>query len=53
MSPSSNFQFYGLATKLNLQFYEWTCYTQMVEAPVGAADTGPDGAYWVSSSDRT
>src|SRR2546421_8050418 len=28
--------------------YEWTCHTEVVEAPVGAADTGPDGAHWFS-----
>jgi hypothetical protein len=28
------FQFYGLTAEITLQFYEWTCHTEVVEAPV-------------------
>jgi hypothetical protein len=39
VSPSLlEFQFYGLAAEITLQFYEWTCYTE-TEALAGAADT--------------
>jgi hypothetical protein len=42
------FQFYGLAAEITLQFYEWTCHTELVDAPVGAGAAGPDGGRWFS-----
>ena len=38
-SPSLlEFRFYGLGAEITLQFYEWTCYTEMVEVLAGTAD---------------
>jgi hypothetical protein len=44
----SNSRFYGLGGQDKLQFYEGICYAEVVEAPAGAADTGPAGGRWFS-----
>jgi len=39
VSPSLlEFQFYGLAAEITLQFYEWTCYAELVAVLAGTAD---------------